>query len=131
MIGLDSNPIANLIMVLIVAFFGVGGAALRFGCLSLNRHFRIYPIGTLISNLLGVSIGMGSLMIFEHFISEPSGSLLLAALTSGLAGGCSTLSAVIAETVDLINRKLYRASAIYMFLSVASPVVVVAIFWLV
>jgi CrcB protein len=113
--------INSFVMVGVGAAFG---AWLRWG-LGLLLNHGVFPIGTLIANLLG-----GYLMGFALAISISNPSLSPATkllITTGFLGGLTTFSTFSAEAFTLLQKQLYGLALMHLLSHVIGSILFTAI----
>jgi fluoride exporter len=104
---------------LLIALFGAFGTLARFSVIQITPKIfqTIFPIGTLVVNLLGCFlIGLVSGMLDTKFISIDENFKNY--ITIGFLGGFTTFSSFTQDFFNLINSANYLLAFIYIFISV-------------
>jgi CrcB protein len=104
---------------LLIALFGAFGTLARFSVIQITPKIfqTIFPIGTLVVNLLGCFlIGLVSGMLDTKFISIDENFKNY--ITIGFLGGFTTFSSFTQDFFNLINSANYLVAFIYIFISV-------------
>ena len=104
---------------LLIALFGALGTVARFSVIQITPKIfqTIFPIGTIIVNLLGCFlIGLVSGILDTKFISI--GENFKNYITIGFLGGFTTFSSFSQDFFNLINNSSYLLSFGYIFVSV-------------
>ncbi len=104
---------------LLIALFGAFGTVARFSFIQITPKIfqSIFPIGTLVVNLLGCFlIGLVSGMLDTKFISIDENFKNY--ITIGFLGGFTTFSSFSQDFFNLTNSSNYLLAFIYIFISV-------------
>ena len=104
---------------LLIALFGAFGTVARFSVIQITPKFfqTVFPIGTIIVNLLGCFlIGLVSGILDTKFISIDENFKNY--ITIGFLGGFTTFSSFSQDFFNLINNSSYLLSFGYIFVSV-------------
>ena len=104
---------------LLIALFGALGTVARFSVIQITPKIfqTIFPIGTIIVNLLGCFlIGLVSGILDTKFISIDENFKNY--ITIGFLGGFTTFSSFSQDFFNLINNSSYLLSFGYIFVSV-------------
>ena len=104
---------------LLIALFGALGTVARFSVIQITPKIfqTIFPIGTIIVNLLGCFlIGLVSGILDTKFISIDENFKNY--ITIGFLGGFTTFSSFSQDFFNLINNSSYLLAFAYIFVSV-------------
>ncbi|CAN1595011.1 CrcB Integral membrane protein possibly involved in chromosome condensation [Candidatus Pelagibacterales bacterium] len=104
---------------LLIALFGAIGTVARFSVVQITPKIfqSIFPIGTLVVNLLGCFlIGLFSGILNTKFISIDENFKNY--ITIGFLGGFTTFSSFSQDFFNLVNNSNYLLAFIYIFISV-------------
>ncbi len=104
---------------LLIALFGAFGTVARFSVIQITpKVFQtVFPIGTIIVNLLGCFlIGLVSGILDTKFISIDENFKNY--ITIGFLGGFTTFSSFTQDFFNLINNSSYLLAFAYIFVSV-------------
>jgi CrcB protein len=104
---------------LLIALFGAFGTVARFSVIQITPKFfqTVFPIGTIIVNLLGCFlIGLVSGILDTKFISIDENFKNY--ITIGFLGGFTTFSSFSQDFFNLINNSSYLLAFGYIFVSV-------------
>jgi CrcB protein len=104
---------------LLIALFGAFGTVARFSVIQITPKFfqTVFPIGTIIVNLLGCFlIGLVSGILDTKFISIDENFKNY--ITIGFLGGFTTFSSFSQDFFNLINNSSYLLALGYIFVSV-------------
>lgn len=104
---------------LLIALFGAFGTVARFSVIQITPKFfqTVFPIGTIIVNLLGCFlIGLVSGILDTKFISIDENFKNY--ITIGFLGGFTTFSSFSQDFFNLINNSSYLLAFSYIFVSV-------------
>ena len=104
---------------LLIALFGAFGTVARFSVIQITPKIfqSIFPIGTLVVNLLGCFlIGLFSGILNTKFISIDENFKNY--ITIGFLGGFTTFSSFSQDFFNLVNNSNYLLAFIYIFISV-------------
>jgi CrcB protein len=104
---------------LLIALFGAFGTLARFSVIQITPKFfqTVFPIGTIIVNLLGCFlIGLVSGILDTKFISIDENFKNY--ITIGFLGGFTTFSSFSQDFFNLINNSSYLLAFGYIFVSV-------------
>jgi len=104
---------------LLIALFGAFGTVARFSVVQITPKFfqTVFPIGTIIVNLLGCFlIGLVSGILDTKFISIDENFKNY--ITIGFLGGFTTFSSFSQDFFNLINNSSYLLAFGYIFVSV-------------
>jgi fluoride exporter len=104
---------------LLIALFGAFGTVARFSVIQITPKFfqTVFPIGTIIVNLLGCFlIGLVSGILDTKFISMDENFKNY--ITIGFLGGFTTFSSFSQDFFNLINNSSYLLAFGYIFVSV-------------
>eukprot|EP00563_Minutocellus_polymorphus_P016259 CAMPEP_0181056298 /NCGR_PEP_ID=MMETSP1070-20121207/19655_1 /TAXON_ID=265543 /ORGANISM="Minutocellus polymorphus, Strain NH13" /LENGTH=1175 /DNA_ID=CAMNT_0023135661 /DNA_START=57 /DNA_END=3585 /DNA_ORIENTATION=+ len=81
------------------------GAVFRWRLSLLNSHWKSFPLGTFIANILGSTVAILAVAIEARLLRSESSSLIsvqiAAAIKIGFAGSLSTVSSFVKEVVDI------------------------------
>ena len=104
---------------LLIALFGAFGTVARFSVVQITPKIfqSVFPIGTLVVNLLGCFlIGLVSGILDTKFISIDENFKNY--ITIGFLGGFTTFSSFSQDFFNLVNNSNYLLAFIYIFISV-------------
>jgi fluoride exporter len=104
---------------LLIALFGAFGTVARFSVVQITPKIfqSVFPIGTLVVNLLGCFlIGLVSGILDIKFISINENFKNY--ITIGFLGGFTTFSSFSQDFFNLVNNSNYLLAFIYIFISV-------------
>ena len=104
---------------LLIALFGAFGTVARFSVIQITPKIfqSIFPIGTLVVNLLGCFlIGLFSGILNTKFISIDENFKNY--ITIGFLGGFTTFSSFSQDFFNIVNNSNYLLAFIYIFISV-------------
>jgi len=110
-----------------VGLGAVIGAWLRWG-LGLVFNLSVFPVGTLLANLLGGFL-MGLALAF--FVATPSNNELRLFVMTGALGGLTTFSTFSAEAFGFLQKQQYALASTHMLSHVMGSLLMTALgYWL-